>query len=171
MQRKLVLAASLLALVLLAGCASSGASEPQYKDLRRLIPADADAQIEKLELPISLEGGISGYPAILTMRAKEHSDNYSCRRMMMKLLLLPQDDYPSIEFQCYKGCEDADCIDPDHYHWCVFNCDEPDHYHNFTPSKGCEDVLCTDPDHYHWCPYGCKEPEHGHLPYQWKYFE
>lgn len=105
------------------------ASESQYKDLRRSIPADADAQIEKLELPISLEGGISGYPAILTMHAKEHSGNYSCRRTMMKLLLLPQDSYPSIEFQCYKGCEDADCTDPSHYHWCPFNCNEVEHYH------------------------------------------
>lgn len=147
------------------------ASESQYKDLRQFIPDDADEQVEEMmassDGPISLLGD-SGRISVDTIRATDWSGNYS--KTLAELLLLPRDPYIAIEFRCYRGCGAAACTDPDHYHWCTFNCDEPDHYHNFIPSKACEDGWCTDPNHYHWCPYGCREAEHGHLPYQWKYF-
>lgn len=169
--RKLWVAVFATFLLFLAGCASA-TSEPQYKDLRQFIPDDADEQVEEMmassDGPISLLGD-SGRISVDTIRATDWSGNYS--KTLAELLLLPRDPYIAIEFRCYRGCGAAACTDPDHYHWCTFNCDEPDHYHNFIPSKACEDGWCTDPNHYHWCPYGCREAEHGHLPYQWKYFE
>lgn len=159
-----------LLVLALTGCASHN-SESQYKDLRQFIPDDADEQIEEMirtEPYISLLGD-SGRIMVDTMRVTERSGDYS--RTLMELLLLPRDTYVSIEFKCYRGCGDAACTDPDHYHWCVFDCDEPDHYHNFTPSKGCTDGWCTDPSHFHWCPRNCNEVEHYHKPYQWNQFK
>lgn len=176
MQKRLLFMVFLPVLLLLAaGCASPGTSEPQYKDLRQFIPDDAGEQVEEMMAAAEKEGhyvslrGNQGRPAIDTIAATDKSGNYT--ETMVKLLLLPRDPYFGIDFRCYKGCGDAACTDPDHYHWCISGCDEPDHYHNFTPSKGCTDGWCTDPDHFHWCPRNCIEVEHYHKPYQWKQFE
>ena len=174
MQKRSLFMVFLLALLLLvAGCTSSGTSESQYKDLRQFIPDDADEQIEEMirtnDGPYISLLGDSDCIMVDTMRVTERSGDYS--RTLMELLLLPRETYVSIEFKCYRGCGDAACTDPDHYHWCVFDCDEPDHYHNFTPSKGCTDGWCTDPSHFHWCPRNCNEVEHYHKPYQWNQFK